>query len=262
MSALDVMKPELFCGGATGSVAQFGSYKGNTASPVYSSNPDVIQGYTGATGRTGLTGQNAWTEGWNAAVDSSKAPTIQDMNAFFYVIMYNLCHIFQEGISHYLAAKEYHLNSFVKTAVTTDGSTGSTGAIGTGATGAVFISVANNNTGNALSDSSKWMPYYPNKVTTIGANYTVAWDDYIIKWSLAATTSTQKTITLPTPSAANAGRELIIVVASDTSSGFPDFILNPVIFDDATLPSLSKYYSMKLRCTGAKWICVQRYSYP
>lgn len=248
MAALDIMKPKIFCASATGSVAQFGSYKGNTGSPVYSDDPDIIQGYTGATGRTGLTGQNAWTEGWNAAVDANKAPTLQDMNAFFYVIQYNLCHIFQEGIAHYLAAKEYHLNSFVKTAVKTNGSTGSTGAIGTGATGAVFLSVANDNTGNALSDASKWMPYYPNKVTLISYNYTVAWDDHIIEWVYPDTTATQNTISLPTPSAANAGRELIILVTANTGP-------YPVLckLGATTIISRNTYGTARLICTGTSW---------
>jgi hypothetical protein len=251
---LSVMKPKLFSDSESDTVAQFGSYKGNTASPVYSTDPDIIQNYTGATGRTGLTGQNAWTEGWNAAVDSNNCPTIQDMNAFFYTVMYQLCYIFQEGISHYMAAKEYHLNSFVKTAVTTNGSTGSTGAIGTGATGAVFLSVANDNIGNALSDETKWMPYYPSKVTTIGYNYTVAYDDYIIKWSLATTSFFQRKITLPTPSAANAGRELIIVVTS---------ALGDILYVVETDPyvagvNLKQYQSAKIKCTGTSWILVSR----
>lgn len=255
MAELSIMKPELFCGGSTGSIAIFGAYKGTgwTGSTGYSADPDIIQGYTGATGRTGLTGQSAWPEGWNAAVDTNKAPTIQDLNAFFYVIQYNLCHIFQEGIGHYLAAKEYALNSFVKSAVTTNGSTGSTGAIGTGATGSVFISVTGSNTGNALSDTTKWKPYYPNKVTTIGYNYTVAWDDYIILWSLAATTSVQRVITLPTASAANEGRRLIFLVSSDTTTTTYSVKIN---YGGSDIAFIRQFGSVEVFCTGSEWLII------
>jgi len=251
---LAVMKPVLFSGEATGAIGIFGYYKGNTGTPSYSDDPDDIQGYTGATGRTGLTGQNAWTEGWNAAVDANKAPTIQDVNAFFYTIMYQLCYIFQEGISHYMATKEYHKNSFVKCAVGTTGSTGSTGVTGLGATGSIYISLANTNTGNPLSDESKWAAYYPNKVTKIGYNYTVAWDDYIIRWSLATTSATQKTITLPTPSAANVNRELIILVSSSI-----DGANNVQFVNGPTGVTLKKSHTLKFKCTGTEWLCVTRF---
>lgn len=89
--------------GPTGIVGVFGSYKGGAT--AYSDNIDLIQGYTGATGYSGATGQCAWTEGWNAAVDSNLAPTIQDMNAFFHVVTKQIAYSKQCSVPDWLATK-------------------------------------------------------------------------------------------------------------------------------------------------------------
>lgn len=186
--------------GPTGVIGIFGTNK--AGSPTYSSDPDLIQGFTGATGRTGLTGQNAWTQGWNAAVNSSLVPTIQDMNAYFYVMTRHLAYLNQVGIQRWLSTVTYADGSYV-----------------TDSDGTVYQSKSGvGNLNKAVSNPDYWQVLWSNKVTRIGDNYTVAYNDKFIIWSEATPTVGHSTITLPAYYSGQAGRQIIIGVSSDTTS--------------------------------------------
>lgn len=206
-------------------IAKFGSYKGGE--PSYSDDPDVIQGYTGATGHTGLTGQNAWSEGWFAAVDNNLCPTIQDMNAFFYVVTRQIKQMMESGLPEWISTINYCLGSFVRNS-----------------DGIIFISLVDNNLNNVLSDTSKWMVYWPNKVHTKGTNnnYTVAYDDYIIRCD-GTTSDDDKYVFLPTASAAYENRVIHIVVLNCN----PTY---PITCEGITI---KKWESATFICDGATW---------
>lgn len=224
---------KIFAGsiGVTGYISQFGSYKGGAV--VYSDDPDTIQGYTGATGYTGLTGQNAWANGWIAAVDSNLSPTIQDMNAFFYVITRQLKYYMQTGIPEWIATITYWQGAFV-----------------TDTSGNIFISRQGNNTNNALSDTAWWQLLYSTKVTTVGDNYAVLYDDYIIKWSLGATSTGHESITFPTASTCP-GREIIVLVSSSTGAD-PVKLVGPG-------ETLAQYNAASVISLGNTWIMKYKY---
>jgi len=193
---------KLFAGsaGVTGVLGVFGTYKAGSA--AYSSDPDVIQGFTGATGRTGLTGQNAWTEGWNAAVNANLVPTIQDMNAFFHVMTRQLAYLNQVGIQRWLSTVSYANGSYV-----------------TDSDGTVYQSTSGvGNLNKVVSNGDYWQVLWSNKVTRIGDNYTVAYNDFFIIWSEAATSVGHSTITLPTYKNGMDGRQLIVAVSSSTAA--------------------------------------------
>jgi len=106
----------------TGQICQFGSLAGGTA--VYSGDPATIQSLP------------AWLNGWNAATVGSKSPTFQDFNAYQFVVTQQLAYLLQAGIPEYDASTTYYIGSFCQVA------------------GVVYVSILDNNTGNAVSNPS------------------------------------------------------------------------------------------------------------
>lgn len=208
MSKLTSKAQKIFCGDVSFNnvVAVFGSNK--AGSPAYSDDPDTIQSLA------------AWTEGWEQAVGTNLAPSIQDMNSFFYVATRQLAYLFQGGIGEWNAAITYYIGSIVS-----DG------------TGTLYKSLADDNVNNALTDSTKWMNYSSNTSRDVsGLAYTVVNSDYSFTWPSGATGPTGTTYNLPTASSDNVGRKFIIAdlhtpssnvvqsVISDGTSYLPDSI--------------------------------------
>lgn len=130
MTALSAITQKVFALNVASSdgTSEFGSTA--DGSTLYSSNPASLQ-------------TSAWLEGWADAVISGstkRLPVLQDMNSVHYVTSYSIAYLQQEGVGVWLSDKEYRLNSIVKK----DG------------TSQLFISLANSNTGNALTDGTKW----------------------------------------------------------------------------------------------------------
>ena len=119
---------KIFCGDVSGTnnVSQFGSLKAGT--PVYSPDPDTIQALA------------AFKQGWAQALVDNGAPTLQDWNALEYLITRQLAYVFQAGIAEWNTATTYYAGSLV-----------------TNGAGVIYRSLADDNTGNALSDSTKWV---------------------------------------------------------------------------------------------------------
>jgi len=76
--------------------------------------------------------------GWFSCVVGNNSPAIEDMNALHYLMAYQLAYGFQQGIAEWEVSTEYHLGSMVNDS------------------GIIYVSLANDNLGNALSDSTKW----------------------------------------------------------------------------------------------------------
>jgi hypothetical protein len=92
---------------ANGNIAEFGSLKAGVVG--YSLDPDDIQ-------------TAAYLNGWADAVINNDAPPLEDMNALFYLLSYQLAYIFQAGIPEWDATTTYYPGSVVM-----DTSAGATG---------------------------------------------------------------------------------------------------------------------------------------
>lgn len=97
--------------GLNGNQSHFGQFGSRSAgSPIPTKDPSTIQALTAFT-------QNGWLDAINAA---NKAPFLEDMNGLFYLIFYQLCYGYQEGIPEWNNGTSYYLGSIVKKAGTTE----------------------------------------------------------------------------------------------------------------------------------------------
>ena len=126
MSKLSRVTQRIFGSGAGASqIGQFGSYA--ASSPTISSDPSVIQSLSN------------WLTGWFGAVVGGNSPAIEDMNGLHFVITYQLAYLMQAGIPEYDAGTTYYTGSLTMSA------------------GNIYRSLADNNTGNALSNANFWV---------------------------------------------------------------------------------------------------------
>lgn len=83
----------------------------------------------------------AYTVGWeDATLSGENLPVLGEDQALHYIETYQIAYLFQEGIAEYDAGTEYRINSVVKKAGTVD----------------IYKSLTDANTGNALTDGTKW----------------------------------------------------------------------------------------------------------
>lgn len=212
MPKLTTKAQKIFCGDVSPNnvVAVFGSNK--AGSPAYSNDPDTIQSL------------DAWTNGWTGAVGTNLAPSIQDMNAFFYVASRQIAYLFQGGVGEWNADITYYIGSLVS-----DGA------------GTLYKSLVDDNINNALTDSTKWMNYSSNTSRDVSGNsYTVVNSDYAFTWPSGATGPSGTAYELPAASADNKGRRFAILDLHDPSTG-----TGQIIFSDGTqyLPESANVYS-------------------
>ena len=120
---------------STNQIAQFGSLANGTPAR-----------YSGTTIDPSLC-QNLsrYSSGWFASVVGSNSPAIEDMNALHYLFSFQLAYLMQQGIAEYDGSTTYYTGSIVQGA----------GAYG-GSSGMLFLSRIDNNSGNALTDTTKW----------------------------------------------------------------------------------------------------------
>lgn len=120
-------------------IARFGSFA--AGSPVL----------MGPSGVGSIQMLSQYESGWFASVVNGAAPAIEDMNALQYLYAYQLAYGFQEGIAEYDGSTTYFINSIAKS--------GSN----------LYISVADNNTGNAVSNTSFWKLFFQGNIFSTGA---------------------------------------------------------------------------------------------
>lgn len=106
-------------------IAQFGSLL--AGSPTFSTDPAVIQALAN------------WTQGWFSAVENVNSPAIEDMNAFCFVLAYQMAYQMQEGIPEWDSGTTYYIGSLVN-----NGS------------GVVYLSTTNANLNHAVTDPANW----------------------------------------------------------------------------------------------------------
>lgn len=115
----------------SGEIAQFGSlaasapvtYSGSTATPA------LVQ----ALGN--------WLTGWFAGVEGANSPAIEDLNAYCYVMAYQMAYQMQAGIAEWDAGTTYYIGSLAQDS-----------------TGNIYVSITDTNLNNALSVTADWQP--------------------------------------------------------------------------------------------------------
>lgn len=114
--------------GSTASVNQRGVIGSFAAgAPAYSTDPETIQSLSN------------YLQGWYGVVVGQNSPAIQDMNALDFLITRQLAYLFESGVSEWDAETTYYI-----------------GSLATDSTGQIFVSLADNNLNNALTDTTKW----------------------------------------------------------------------------------------------------------
>lgn len=106
-------------------IAKFGSLA--AGAPAFTTDPSVIQALAN------------YLTGWYGAVIGENSPAIQDMNAICFLFARQLAYLFQAGIPEWDTQTTYFIGSLV-----TDG------------TGNVYVSLTDNNLGNALGNFGIW----------------------------------------------------------------------------------------------------------
>lgn len=97
--------------------------------PATSTNPETIESLP------------AFLNGWSDATEGGlKLPTLEDTQGLKYDTDYHLAYMYQEGIPEYNSLTEYQQHSIIKKTETTQ----------------LYRSLTNLNTGNPLTDNTKW----------------------------------------------------------------------------------------------------------
>lgn len=154
-------------------MGQFGSLA--NGGPAYSTDPAVIQALS------------QWVDGWFAAVLGNNSPAIEDVNAFCYVVAYQIAYGFQAGVPEWDAGTTYFKGSLAQ-----DG------------TGVLYVSITDNNLNNALTVTADWKILNKGLRTVTGTD-TVGVNDDIILLNASGGAFTE---TLPAV-ASSLGRTLI-----------------------------------------------------
>lgn len=145
MAKIQRIKQEIFAQQAgSRQITAFGTAK--TETPEYTTDLAQIQ-------------NSNFLQGWFSAVLPDKAPYEEDTNALFYAITKQLAYIFQEGFPEYDEDTEYNIGSLVK-------SVDNQGNI------TIYKSVADNNTGNALTNNNYWTVFQSDG-SLASANYEI-----------------------------------------------------------------------------------------
>ena len=116
--------------------------------------------YDGAADPDDIQALSQFLDGWFNSVLGSNSPAIEDRNALDYLFAYQLGYLFQQGIPEWETNTEYHIGSLAQ-----DGA------------GLVYKSITNTNSGNALTDNTKWIAQgfvKPGMVLAVFSNITGA----------------------------------------------------------------------------------------
>lgn len=114
-------------------IAEFGSLA--ASAPAYSTDPAVIQSLSN------------WLVGWFDAVIGANSPAIEDMNAFCYVMAYQIAYLMQAGVAEWDATTTYYIGSMVNSS------------------GSIYTSLIDNNLNNPVTDTTKWSSLITNVAT-------------------------------------------------------------------------------------------------
>lgn len=167
MARITRKNQKVFAGNANADqIAVFGSMK--TGTPVYSSDLDSLQSAD-------------YSEGWADAILNDKAPYLEEMNGVQYGLSSQIAYILQQGMAiEYNAATTYYKGSVV--AVINNGIV------------TYYKSIADDNQGYPVTNTSKWQLDSISKIETYYTNLTNAINQ-CVKLTGAQTVAGNKTFT-------------------------------------------------------------------
>lgn len=167
MARITRKNQKIFAGDANADkIAVFGSMK--TGTPDYSSDVTVLQSAD-------------YLKGWSDAILNDKAPFLEEMNGVQYGLSSQIAYILQQGLAiEYDAATTYYK--------------GSTVAVINNGTVTYYKSIADDNKGFPVTNTSKWQLDSISKIETYYTNLTNAINQ-CVKLSTAQTITGNKTFT-------------------------------------------------------------------
>lgn len=151
MSALTRVTQKIFAVNAPSTqIGKFGSLA--AGSPATTNDPSLIQSLS------------EFTSGWFSAVLGVNSPSIEDMNALFFLIYRQIAYVFERGIPEWDSGTAYYIGSTVSSGTT------------------VYVSTANNNLNNAVTNQAFWSVLASGgfSVLTKITNYTLTIADDVI----------------------------------------------------------------------------------
>lgn len=108
-------------------IAALGSFK--TGTPVYTDNVAALQ-------------NNAYEQGYGAAIIANEAPFMEEQNSIPYILSKQLAYLYQEGIAEYDTETTYFIGSWVKGIINDKR--------------IIYESLTDNNLGNPLTNQAHW----------------------------------------------------------------------------------------------------------
>lgn len=135
-----------------------------------------------------------WIGGWFEAVQGANSPAIEDMNAFCYVMAYQIAYGMQTGVPEWDDATTYYIGSLVN-----NGS------------GVLYRSLTDDNLNNALTDVTNWAIFEgggSQSAQTASASFTIA-----MKTMRMNNTAGVATATLPAVASIPVGKRFTLIRA-------------------------------------------------
>lgn len=214
--------------GSTAGASEMGVFGSFAAgSPANSSDPATIQSLSN------------FLDGWFSAVVGENSPSMEDMNAAFFLAYRQLAYLFQAGVAEYDATTAYYIGSMVNSA------------------GVIYVSLTDNNTGNAVSSLANWRPYQPvTSVQTKTANYTTLITDGLVTGNATGGAFTLTLVTTGVPT----GTETVL------AKDYLDVSMNAITIAPNLSGASRKLFmpgeSVRLRWNGASWQVLEHYIPP
>lgn len=209
--------------GSTAGIGQIGIL-GSLAqgSPAYTVDPATAQSLSN------------FNDGWYSAVVGENSPAIQDVNSLDFVITSQLAYMLQAGIPEWDSGTTYYIGSIAQDGL-----------------GNLYVSLQDNNTGNALSSSSFW-GNSSGATRTVTANTTVLISDGYIR---SNSTSGNLVMTLPAVASTALGKTIRIkdVGTGSHSTSVVGHSSELIDGNNTYSSALNQYDSVTLFNTGTGW---------
>lgn len=198
-------------------IKKFGAFAAGDATDT--TDPEVIQSL------------GEYLEGWFAAVVGENAPCMEDFNALCYLFAYQLNYLMQTGAPEWLATQAYFIGTVVQ-----DGG------------GTLYVSLTDDNLGNALTDSAHWKNFgYRNFSAVYVADHALDALEDAVEFDA---TAGDLNCTLPAATAALKGKQFTITKVDASTNvihvdlGYANQMLE------------APYDSMTVLCNGTVWYMI------
>lgn len=205
---------------SAGQIGQFGSLAAIGSPGTATTDPAVVQALS------------QWLAGWYTAVVSGNSPAIQDMNGFCFVVMYLLCYNQQAGVPEWNTDTPYYIGSLVNSA------------------GVLYVSLTDNNLGNALSSAANWTLYSTNVSRTVTGTDTATVLDSFLRCNATSASFVEN---LPAVAAAPSGFELTIKNVATNGNTVTVTGSGAELLDLANTFVLGSMDSIKVKNNGVSW---------